>query len=234
VALRRNPSQSLDVAAMTTTRQLLIGDQQRSTPVNLPHPATSRPEWRPFAEDVWFGTGRYGIYRATSDGPVQPVSITSQVGIVPSASITAVRFSPDGTRIALVTRGAEDTGTAWIGSLVTSGPDVRIDSLEPVTPPALAVLDLAWADSVKLQLVAAAPGAEAQLWEVNSDGSRLDTVVANIGLPGPPTAITAAQGQPTVVEAGGSIWLLPKDSSTWTSIFGSSTQVLGRNPIYAP
>jgi hypothetical protein len=239
VALRRNSSNSLDVAAMTTTRQLLIGDERRPlTPITLPHAATSRPEWRPFAEDVWFGAGdrdgSYGIYRVTSDGPVEPVSITSQVGTVPNASITALRFSPDGTRIALVTRSAEDTGTAWIGSLVTSGLDVRIDSLEPITPPALAVTDLAWTDSVTLQLVAAVPGAEAALSAVNSDGSRLETGMTNINLPGPPVAITAALGQPTVVEAGGTLWSLPKDGSTWTSISGNNLQVPGHNPTYAP
>ena len=174
VALRGNSGQSLLAAGLTTGGQLMIGDERGLTPVRLPQPATSRPEWRPSGEDAWLGVGNHGsIFRVTTDGRIHPVSITSQVGVLPSAPITALRFSSDGDRLAFVIRGADGTGTAWIGSVVTSESDVRIESVEPITPPALSVVDLAWSDPTTLWLVAAAPGAEAQVWDVFSDGFKL-------------------------------------------------------------
>jgi hypothetical protein len=232
VTLRSNSAQSLLAAGLTAGGQLLIGDDRRLAPVNLPLPATSKPEWRPYAEDVWLGAGNRGaIYRVPVDGPVGAVSITSQVGSLPPARITAVRFSSDGDRVALVLRGPGGAGTAWVGSVVTSGSDVRVDSLEPLTPPALSVTDVAWADPSRLLLIAAAPGAEPRVWQVYSDGSQLDTM-PNIGLPGPPTAVTAAVGEPPVVAAEGSIWLL--NEGTWASVSGTSTPTPGTNPVYAP
>ncbi|MFL6163887.1 MAG: LpqB family beta-propeller domain-containing protein [Jatrophihabitantaceae bacterium] len=237
VALRRISSESMLAAGVTTSGQLLIGDDRGLTPISVPK-VTSRPEWRPFFNDVWLGAGaRGGIYRVSPGEPAKLVSVSSQVGTLPIAPVTALRFSPDGDRIAVVIRGADGVGEAWIGSVVTSGSgvtgssDVRIDSLEPLTPPALAVTDLAWADSTKLLLVAAEPGAEAQVCEIYSDGSKRDPIL-NTRLPGPPTAIAAVLGQPLVVSAGGTIWT--RIHNTWTSISGTGAPVAGINPVYAP
>lgn len=121
-------------------------------------------------------------------------------------------------------------GSTWIGSVVTSGADVRIDSLEPITPPSLAVTDLAWAAPGTLYLVAAAPGAEARVWQVSSDGSQLNDDLPNNGLPAP-TAITAEPPQSPVVSAGGAIWAL--SGSTWSNISGGGGTRPSSNPVYA-
>jgi Lipoprotein LpqB beta-propeller domain/Sporulation and spore germination len=233
VALRGNSVQSLLAAGLTTGGQLLIGDGRGLTPVRLPQPAASRPEWRPSGEDAWLGAGNHGsIYRVTTDGRIHAVSVTSQVGVLPSAPITALRFSSDGDRLAFVIRGADGNGTAWIGSVVTSEADVRVESVEPLTPPALSVVDLAWADPTRLRLVAAAPGAEAQVWDVFSDGSNLRDRQANSGLAGPPTAITAAVDRPPVVSAAGAVWVLDTDGH-WVGLSGTSAGTPGVSPVYA-
>ncbi|HTZ44030.1 MAG TPA: hypothetical protein VMB79_09215 [Jatrophihabitans sp.] len=238
VALRRNSvaangsGDSLLAAGLTAEGQLLIGSARGLTPVALRQAATSRPDWRPFSDDVWLGAGVHGgIYRVTAGQPPSPVSISSQVGPLPAGRVVALRISSDGERIAIVLRGAEGGGSAWVGSVVTSGSDVRIDSLEPITPPSLAVTDLAWADPTKLLLVAAAPGAEARMWQVFSDGSMLDEM-SNVGLPGPPTSITASQQQPPLVSAANAIWAY--NSGSWSSISGTDSTVPGSNPVYAP
>jgi Lipoprotein LpqB beta-propeller domain/Sporulation and spore germination len=235
VALRGNSGQSLLAAGLTTGGQLLIGDERGLTPVRLPQPATSRPEWRPSGEDAWLGAGNHGsIFRVTTDGRIHPVPVTSQLGsqagVLPSGPITALRFSSDGDRLAFVIRAADGTGTAWIGSVVTSESDVRIESAEPITPPALSVVDLAWADPTTLRLVAAAPGAEAQVWDVFSDGFKLGNNQSG-RLPGPPTAITAAVDKPPVVSAAGGIWMLGPDGS-WVSLSGTSAPTPGVSPVY--
>ncbi len=230
VALLRASGESLAVAGLTTTGQLLLGDDRGLAPVSVPQAVTSRPEWRPNTEDVWFGAGlRGGIYRATTGGPVQSVTVSSQVGPLPTGPVTALRFSSDGDRVAMVIRGVNGTGVTWVGSVVTSGSDVRIDSLEPITPPSLAVTDLAWGGPGTLYLVAAAPGAEARVWQMSSDGSQLITL-SNNGLSGPPTAITAEPPQSPVVSAGGAIWAL--SGSTWTSVAGAGA-TRSSSPIYA-
>ncbi|MDQ1739546.1 MAG: hypothetical protein QOE53_1198, partial [Pseudonocardiales bacterium] len=201
----------------------------------LPGGALSRPEWRPHASDVWIGVGPKGatkgaIYRIRPDGVPKPVSITSPVGGLPPGQVLALRFSSDGVRLAAVLRATDGTTTAWIGSVVVSATDVRIDSFEPLTPARLVVSDLAWADATKLLMVAGAPNDETRVWQVMSDGSALGGLT-NIGLPGPPTSITAASQQSPLVSASDSIWT--QRGSSWTS-FPGSTPTRGVNPVYAP
>jgi hypothetical protein len=102
----------------------------------------------------------------------------------------------------------------------------------------LAVTDVAWADSIRLDMVAAEPGAVARMWSVYSDGYSDGLQVAkfsNQGLPGPPTAIAAAPGQPAVVSVGnansGTIW--QGTGSSWVSLSGTDVPVLGINPVFA-
>ncbi|HEU5269093.1 MAG TPA: hypothetical protein VFU36_04150, partial [Jatrophihabitans sp.] len=89
-----------------------------------------------------------------------------------------------------------------------------------------------WGDQIQLKLVAAQPGAEAQVWSVYSDGYRLEPV-PNTDLPGPPRAIAAALGQSAVVWAGGSIWKAVGADNTWVSLAGTSASpITGTNPVY--
>jgi len=226
VALRRQASaQSLQVAALTSTGQLEIGTEQG----RLPQPATSRPEWQD--DNVWIGAGSH-LYRVAADGTASPISLTSQVGPLPNGTITAVRLSPDGDRVALVIRGPNGIGNAWVGSVISTTSPVRVDSLEQLTPPALAVTDLAWADAASLMLVAAEPGAEARVWPFYSDGAQRgdEDQLSSAGLRGTLTSI-AAQGQEVVVSAGGLLYQYINRS--WVNYLAKDATVPGINPVYA-
>jgi hypothetical protein len=230
-AVRSAPSSgAVEVAAVTGTGQLVIGDERKLSPVALPGAVLSRPEWNPYRDDVWVGA-RGGIYRISGSKPAQLISVTSEVGSPPPGQIVALRFSPDGVRIAVALRGPDSQTTAWVGSVVTSGADVRIDSLVPITPPALSVTDVGWSGPDQLLMIAASPGAGPRVWEVRSDGSELDSQTS-VGLTGTPTSIATSPQQATLVAAGGSIWSRTQD--TWTPIAGSTTSVPGSNPVYAP
>jgi hypothetical protein len=231
VAVRRTSSESLQVAGVTAAGQFVIGDEHKLSTIKLPVPAASRPDWRPYADDVWLGAGDRGaIYRITNGQSPRPVSVSSQVGGLPLGKVIALRLSPDGVRVALVIRGQNGRGTAWVGSVVTSGSDVRVDSLEPITPPAMTVTDLAWSDPTRLLLVAAAPGAEAKVWQVLSDGSQL-AGETTAGLPGSPTSIAGASQQEPLVAANGLI--LKLEGSSWQNLTGTASAVSGANPVYA-
>jgi hypothetical protein len=230
VALRRNVASDLQVAAVAANK-LQMGSATKLTKVTLPGGPLSRPEWRPHANDVWIGVGAKGaIFRISPDRVAKPVSITSPVGGLPPGQVLALRFSPDGVRLAAVLRATDGTTRAWMGSVITSASDVRIDSFELLTPSQLVVNDVAWADATKLLLVAQAPNDETRVWQVMSDGSALSGLT-NIGLPGAPTSIAAASGQPPLVSASDSMWV--QRQSTWTS-FPGNTPTQGANPVYAP
>lgn len=223
---------SMEAAGVTTAGKLVLGDESRLVPVSLPQRPVSRPEWNPQGDEVWVGVGNHNaIYRVVSGQHARPVSVTSQVVGLPNGQVTTIRFSPDGVRVALVIKPPNSHGTVWIGSVVASGSDVRIDSLEPITPGRMAVTDLAWADPTKLLIIAAAPGAQAEVSEMLSDGS-LISAQSNSGLPGTPTAITAALQENPVVAANG--YLMQLNGSGWTNLNKSKTPVPGTNPIYAP
>ncbi|MDQ2839145.1 MAG: LpqB family beta-propeller domain-containing protein [Actinomycetota bacterium] len=212
---------------------LLVGNESRLTKVPLPTGELSRPEWRPHAGDVWVGLGTRGaIYRTTPGQQPKAVSITSLVGTSPVGQVLAVRFSPDGVRLAVVIQAPSGVGTLWVGSVVTSGDDVQIDSFEPLTPPSLAVTDVAWADATTLLMVAASPNDAALMWRMYSDGSNLKSIF-DIGLPGPPTAIAAATGQAALLSASDSIWIEGLDF--WASYPNSAAPTPGTtSPIYGP
>ena len=227
VALRRTDS-GIDVAAVSDGA-LEMGDTGKLTSVpKLPSGALSRPEWRPHADDVWVGVGTHGaIYRVGTDRVPRPVSITSPVGLLP-AQVQAIRFSADGTRVAAVLRFPGGSESAWVGSVVTSGGDVRLVGFELVTPADLTVTDVAWADSTKLQMIAKETGTATTVWQVQSDGSHLESLT-NTGLSGAPTSIAASPTRLPLVSAGGAIWT--QRGSAW-SYFPGPSATMGTNPIY--
>ncbi len=234
VALRHADSGALQVAAVVGNR-LQVGTTSRLAPVRLPAGALSRPEWRPRTgdanADVWVGVGTRGsIYRVGRDGVGRQVSITSSVGGLPLGQVMALRFSPDGVRLAAVLRGADGSLTAWIGAVVVSSSNIRIDSFQPFTPARLAVSDLAWTDATKLLLLAREPGDETRVRPVSSDGSELGNPTRAAGLPGPPTSIAAAPQQTPLVSASDSIWTL--GGGGWKPYPGP-TATPGINPVFA-
>ncbi len=231
VAVRQvsTSSQSQPVlAAITESGRLVTGDPGDLKPITLPAEPTSRPEWGPQGDDIWIGAGS-GVYRITSGQPPRAIVVTTPAGGPPAGAITAIRFSPDGVRVALVIRPAKSAGTLWIGSVITSGSSTRIDSVEPITPPLVSVSDVAWGDQSKLYALTTTAGASAaavsELW---SDGSGF---TSESSLPGSvsATAVTAAPQQNPVVSANGLLYELV--GGGWSNLGGKGATA-GSNPIY--
>lgn len=233
IALQHDPSGALLVAGVAGG-WLELGTDTKLTRVSLPAGPLSQPEWRPHASpaEVWIGVGSGGaVYRVVAGQRPHPVSITSPVGGLPLGQVLALRFSPDGVRLAAVVRAPSGSAAAWVGSVVTSGNDVRIESFEPVTPALLMVSDVAWDGAVKLLMVAQAPNSEAEIWKTYSDGNGLSSQ-PNSGLPGPPTEIAAAQSQSPLVAASNSISQLQVEGQPWGPLLGGVTTP-GTSPVYS-
>lgn len=229
-----NDSSPIRVAAVGPAGdQLLIGTQPGTLRgVALGGPVTSRPEWtRDNPREAWVGTGPRlvriadGVARKVVFTATQSVALTGQ-------TVIALRFSPEGARIALVLRAADGSSTAWIGQVLRTAVTVQIEDLRQITPASWTVSDIAWADAVRLRAIAVVAGSTGfQIWSLRADGSDPRNSAGANGLPGVPQWITAGPDGAAWVSVRDTLWVEAFDGD-WSPPFGSRQQV-GRAPVYA-
>jgi hypothetical protein len=187
----------------------------------------SRPAWAPRLDEVWIGRGAE-LFRVTLRGKATPVQLSAANGAV-RGQVQAVRFSPDGARVALVL-ATEDGSQIWVGS-VSRNPQssqVTVDGLEPISPQAVTVKDVAWNDQLNLFAIGRdAVSGLASVYEVHVDGS-LWTSRGTSNLPQAPDSITVAQSEVAWVSAGDTVWA--QEAGTWVSPNAGETR--GQNPVY--
>ncbi|MDQ2751295.1 MAG: LpqB family beta-propeller domain-containing protein [Actinomycetota bacterium] len=186
----------------------------------------SRPTWAPNLNEVWVGSGSH-VYRVTGSSAPAEVSVTGAGPV--TGRVRALRFSPEGSRVAMVLSApGGDSAQVWVGAVVrTPGqPQVRVDSLEPITPQAVVITDVAWNDSLKLFVIGRASG-EDNVYEVQVDGS-LWTPRQVVNLPGVPDSITVSENVPAWVSVDGTVWT--QTGGSWSQPGDKSS--LGDNPIY--
>jgi hypothetical protein len=209
--------------------RLLVGSELTGLHNTGLHGPLSRPTWAPTLNEMWIGDGSK-VYRVTNGGHPTEVPVA---GAGPLAGrVTALRFSPEGTRIAMVLT-ARDAGSAqvWVGSVVRTPAQaqVRVDSLEPITPQGIAVTDVAWTDQLKLFVIGrqlSGPG-QNNVYEVQVDGS-LWTPRKVVNLPGAPDSITVSENVPAWVSVDGTVWV--QTGGSWSSPGDKTT--FGDNPTY--
>jgi hypothetical protein len=222
----------------TDARTVFVDNSTGSLPVKLSAPARSRPEWsRDGSTEVWLGMGR-GLARVTKTGRVYAVPFRTVQGASPLApkAVTAVRFSPDGTRVALVLEGVGSgaSSSAWLGTVVRSGSAVSVAGLRQFTPPSWYVRDIAWTDALGLKVIDNAPNAfQFKIWSVHCDGSAAEEISSD--LPAAPRYITASRDGTTWVSVGegatATLWR-QSGSADWVAPFGRSSYV-GGAPAYS-
>jgi len=231
VALRRAPRGDLRVIGVAVDKLYLGSSSGPLSKVDLPRGGVGRPDWLPRSSSAFVGVGQ-AIYRIGDNGRPTQVSVPSTLGGGLSAGdILALRFSPDGVRLAVLLRGVDGTSAVWLGSVVRAANNISIENLEPVTPVALAVTDVTWSDATNLLLIGTRPGDEQRVWSVQSDGSYLQPRDIG-GLPRGLQGIAAAPGQdPLVATAGPAIWV--QTGVGWGSLTGTE-QTVGYSPTFAP
>ncbi|MCW2656559.1 MAG: Lipoprotein LpqB beta-propeller protein [Jatrophihabitans sp.] len=236
IALTRlGRSGGLSVAAVTGTgdeARLLVGSQLGGlTPVTKPLPssgALTRPAWAPGAGEVWVGRGS-NLYRVIVTGKaphVLPIAIPTSAG---GGRIVSLRLSPEGSRVAMVISAANGKGQLFVGSVVRTAGQVRIDTLQPVSPVGVVVQDVAWIEASTLYAIGYdATNHDPEVFETNVDGSAWSG--RGIGsLQDAPDSVTVAAGQLAWVSAGGFIWA--QRGTDWVSP-GAASQTSGTAPIY--
>ncbi|PZS35798.1 MAG: hypothetical protein DLM58_03080 [Pseudonocardiales bacterium] len=233
VALASQPDSEDLLAAGTagpeTNARLLVGTEAVGLTDTGLRGLLSRPTWAPNLDEVWVGKGSQ-VFRITRSGPPTAVPVAGAGPV--TGRIRALRFSPEGSRVAMVI-AARDGGSSqvWVGSVVrTPGQaQVRVDSLEPITPQGIVITDVAWNDQLKLFAIGrvlSRPG-ENNVYEVQVDGS-LWTSRPAANLPGLADSITVAESVPAWVSVDGTVWT--QTGGTWSSPGDKTT--FGDDPIY--
>lgn len=191
--------------------------------------ALSRPAWAPDVREVWIGAGST-LYRVSTKGIAQKVPMSTTGGPA-EGQVRAVRFSPEGSRVALVMESPPDSGEStsqvFVGNVVRGGDTVQVGGLAPVTPDGVAVTDVAWNDGLKLYAIGhTVAGDVPGYYELQCDGSRWSA--RGMGQLPEPDSITVASGHVVVVSAAESIW--KQSGGTWESPQGDETH--GTAPVY--
>lgn len=186
--------------------------------------ALSRPTFAPGRAEVWFGVGSE-LVRITADTPkprVYRVPIVSGGG-----QIVALRFSPEGSRIAIVIAAASGATQLYVGAVVRGAGQVRVDLHEPISPVGVVIDDVAWLDAFKLFAIGSLAGGDPRMFETGADGT--DWTNATVNLPAPPDSVTAATAANVWVSANGYVWKL--SGTSWVSP-GPTGQTPGTAPVY--
>jgi len=185
----------------------------------------SRPAWAPFRSEVWVASGP-SLYRVGLTGAARPIPVTAG-GDKVAGTIRAVRLSPEGARVALVTQNSEGVGQIWLGSVIRSGDAVQVGDLRLISPAGASITDVAWNDALKLFAVGRNINGAANVYELQSDGS-LWTARGTPNLPAAPDNITVAQHVVAAVQAANSVWV--QSGGSWGS--PSSGTAHGTSPAY--
>ncbi|MHA3705169.1 GerMN domain-containing protein [Jatrophihabitans sp. YIM 134969] len=210
-------------------RRLLVGDTGELTAVGLRPARLTAPAWAPVGtasdtDEVWVASGPtiYRFLPGVVGARPTPVPLSGSSAGVPG-DVTAIAFSPEGTRLALVVSGSDGSSVLFVGAVIRTGADVSLGPLTQITPGGLVVSDVGWRTETTLAGIGGPPSASAGLYfDVFADGAVLATVTPD-GLPDRPRSLAVSartQNQWATVGSGGnaSVWTRSSyGGAQWTS-----------------
>ncbi len=224
------------VAADVNPQRLLVGTQTGGlASIALPRAATSRPEWYRDLAEPWIGAGSYLV--RVADGKAVTVPYTADSATLAGLVVRSIRFSQDGTRVAMVLASADKkAASVWIGIVVrsaaagsTSSNAVQVENLHQITPADWKVKDVGWSDTLSLRvLFTDTTNDDFHIWALQVDGSAPLTPTSD-GLPGEPQWL-AVEGNDT------DVWVSVNDTLWTENVTGgwtSESSAAGSAPTYA-
>ncbi|MDK3256107.1 LpqB family beta-propeller domain-containing protein [Blastococcus capsensis] len=178
--------------------------------------------------EAWVVRNGSEVVRVPAGGPPQPVAAPTLPGLGRTESL---QLSPDGVRAAVVVDGPEGR-RLHVGTVVRSDDDgsVVLRDLRAVAPTLAQVIDVGWADSGTLLVLAGDEGEDRIVpYSVRVDGWGL-TPISTAGLPGQPTSLGVAPTRQPLASAGDSIWQLA--GGTWVTLVRGAEPLPGAAPFY--
>jgi Lipoprotein LpqB beta-propeller domain len=231
VALSRpaagGPLLAAGVRGTGSDEQLLVGNAKMGVKATTVRGTLSRPAFAPGRNEVWVGKGS-GIVRVTIDGTGGHASAVPIVQAPGNGRIVAVRLSPDGSRIAVVLAASgRPGGQLCVGSVVRSADEVRIDSLQTISPQQARITDVAWLNQLRLFAVGRLSVSQDSLtFDTGVDGT--DWSSHQLGLSRAADSVTVTTGASAWVSANGFVWM--QNAGQWVS--PTPGQTVGTNPVY--
>lgn len=186
------------------------------------------PTWGGVSTVCWTVRNQHELVQVSSaDGTSHVVSDAALAAVAP---ITAMSFSRDGTRVAVIGNG----GVLYVGRVSRARGATTIEALRSVFPARDEFTAVTWASSTQLAGLAPGDASLPVLWSVAVDGVTT-TEASNNGLPSYPVAVAAAVNQLTVVAAAQSMWYLA--GNTWLPLPSSTNAPVdsilqGSSPSY--
>ncbi|MGI8677345.1 MAG: LpqB family beta-propeller domain-containing protein [Jatrophihabitans sp.] len=225
---RQGPDATLTVAAETPAGLVVGNENTGFGSVVLGGVSSSRPAWAPGLDEVWISKGSK-IFRLTVTDKTAAAAQVSIPSLTGGGEITALRLSPEGSRIAIVIR-AGNGAQLFIGSIVRTAGQVRIDALQAISPDGVAVDDVAWIGELKLFAIGTnSVDGIGETFETNADGS-LWTPNPLGPLPHTPDSVTGAPQQIAWVSVDSTVWV--QYGRSWRLAGNSPGQTDGDKPVY--
>ncbi len=189
---------------------------------SVPSGTLTRPSWAAGLPEAWVAEGAT-LYRVTG-----PRAVSRVLSNLPSGdSITALRLSPDGSRIAMIVQEPTGYSQLWIVAVVRTG-RVYVTNPLPIMPPNYHLSDVAWDDNMTLWVV----GTDASqrnshgIWSLTVDGANIEAQSTE-GLPQGADSIATGSGVLPWVSVGGYVFKLGAD---WEGPNHHTTR--GTAPVY--
>ena len=140
--------------------------------------------------------------------PDAPRPVRVSLPALEDASVTAVRISRDGSRLAVIVRAATGGSALHVGVVARREGPVRVATLQPVAPELVDVRDVAWAGAASLAVLAAPRGGVVQPHLVSIDGLALESLSP---LPDAVALAAAPQDAPLLLgTVDGSVFVGPR------------------------
>jgi hypothetical protein len=212
-----NAAQSIDGKRLAVVARdggggvrLRIGDLGRELPmVSLSGSTLSRPTWRPGTGEVWTVIDQLSVARMVLAPNGQWTGLTvNATDLNQQGSITELRFSRDGARVAAVVGGQ-----LWVASVVGTGDSVSLREPRHLQPHDLQeVVDVDW--TAQDTLVAVTKSTSQPVVRVTVDGQRMDAFNSS-NLTTPVHGVTAAPSRPIVVADASGLWTASVLGEVW-------------------
>ncbi|MEP6697585.1 MAG: LpqB family beta-propeller domain-containing protein [Pseudonocardiales bacterium] len=205
--------------------ELAIGPAQGLLTPRLVATSVTRPTWEPSADAVFVALNDGSIRRVGTDGGLATVGAPRPAAL---RQVTALALSRDGVRMGVVA-GPPGHRRLLLAVLSRTGTRISLSGLRDVAPSLTDVIDVTWADEDHVLVIARRVDGPAEPYGLTLDGASISEQPTS-GLPGTPTRVAAAPGEPDLVEAGGRIWR--RQGSLWESPVEGGARLAGSAPFY--
>jgi Lipoprotein LpqB beta-propeller domain/Sporulation and spore germination len=176
------------------------------------------PTWGSAVDEVWTVRNGREIVLVQGNGQPSRVAAPALDGL---GTVSALRLSRDGARVALVA-GSAGRQQIYLGVVVREEGAVKIPALYAFSLGAGPVADVSWSDALTLTALVRPSVLGSSLYTVGIDGRAPGQLVNAARLPAPPAAVATAPNLPLLTVAARAVWRSPGSGEPWARVTQSA------------